>query len=122
MEADLEAAKEREKSLPLLAKALLSDIVKEQSNSFKTTTADPMNKMMEDLRTRIEDLSKQGASDREALDARMLAMVTENTELLKDARDQSVNMFKEQSNSFKTTTSGSHEQNDGRSQNTNRRS
>ena len=59
---------------------------KEQSDSFKTTTADPMNKMMDDLRTRIEDLSKQGASDREALDARMHEVANTTSELMKNSK------------------------------------
>ena len=86
LEAELEASKARERDLPTLVKALSADMIKEQSESFKTATTDPMGKMMDDLRTKIEDLGKQNTGDREAFDAGMKHMANTTDNLMKDTR------------------------------------
>ena len=83
LEAELEAARGRERDLPTLVKALSADMLKEQSESFKTVATDPMGKMMEELRIRIENLGKQNAGDREAFNVRMEGMTKATGELLK---------------------------------------
>ena len=86
LEAELEASKARERDLPTVVKALSTEMIKEQSESFKTTTTDPMGMMMENLRTKIEDLGKQNAGDREAFDAGMKHMANTTDNLMKDTR------------------------------------
>ena len=86
LEVELEASKARERDLPTVVKALSADMIKEQSESFKITTTDPMGMMMENLRTRIEDLGKQNAGDREAFDTGMKHMANTTDNLMKDTR------------------------------------
>ena len=83
LEVELEAARGRERDLPTLVKAMSADMLKEQSESFKTVATDPMGKMMEELRIRIENLGKQNAGDREAFNVRMEGMTKATGELLK---------------------------------------
>ena len=86
LEEQLKAAKALERDMPLKVRDLAADVIKTQGESFKTTTTDPMGKMMDDLKDKIEDLDKQNAGDREAFDARMQQMATATAELMKDSR------------------------------------
>ena len=83
---ELEAVKERGHDLPAIVKNLSAEVLKEHTESFKTTTTDPMGKTMEDLRTHIEELGKQNAGDREAFDTSMKHMATATDKLMKDTK------------------------------------
>ena len=56
---ELEAVKERGHDLPAIVKNLSAEVLKEHTESFKTTTTDPMGKTMEDLRIHIENLANR---------------------------------------------------------------
>lgn len=81
--SDLEAARERERNLPLMVKALSADVLKEQGEAFKATATDPMGKMVEDLKAKIEDLSKQNVGDSEKFAVNMEHMAKATEELMR---------------------------------------
>ena len=70
--------------LPNMAKSMSIDILKEQGDSFKTTTTEPLSKIVEDLKTKIEDLGKQNADNRGAFDANMQNMKEATIQLKND--------------------------------------
>ena len=83
MAMELEGAKERGQDLPTIVKGMSAEVLKEHTESFKTTTTDPMGQMVEDLRARIEELGKQNAGDREAFDASMKNLADTTDKLMK---------------------------------------
>ena len=88
-EAEINLAKSSEMDAPTMAKAIASDINKEQNTSFKATTIDPITGMIEKLQTKINDLEKQNASDREAFDVEIKNMLSKTTELAKGTKSLS---------------------------------
>ena len=82
--AKLEEVKDRGQDLPAIVKSLSAEVLKEHTESFKTTTTDPMGQIVKDLGTRIEELGKQNAGDREAFDVSMKNLADTTGKLMKD--------------------------------------
>ena len=86
LEVELETSKTGGLGIPTMVKTLATDIIKEQSESFKTSTTEPMGTMMENLKTKIENLGKQNAGDREIFNTSMKHMADTTDNLMKDTK------------------------------------
>ena len=86
LDAELKASQAREQDLPTMVKALSADMIKEQSESFKTATTEPMGKIMDEIKTKIEGLGQQNASDRAAFATNMENMAKTTENLMGDTR------------------------------------
>ena len=82
----LEGVEERRHDLPAIVKSMSDEVLKDYTESFKTTTTVPMGQMVEDLRGRIEELGKQNAGDREAFDASMKNLAGTTDKMMKDTK------------------------------------
>ena len=78
--AELRAVKEQ---LHNMVKALSVDAFKEQNDSFKIPTVDLLNKMVDNLKTKMEDLGRQNVGDREVFEAGIKRMADTIDELEK---------------------------------------
>ena len=83
---ELGAVKKHMQDLPAIVKSLSAEVLKEHTDSFKTTATEPMGKMMENLKARIEVLGQQNAGDREAFDASMKNLAAATNNLMNDTR------------------------------------
>ena len=84
MATELEEAKKRGQDLPAIVKGLSAEVLKENAESFRTTTTDPMGQMVKDLGSRIEELGRQNTGNREAFDAGMKSLADATDELVRD--------------------------------------
>lgn len=89
LEERLKAAEERERDMPAKISDLSADVLRRHGEAFKSTTTDPLGKIMEDIRTRMESLGRQNAVDREAFDSSMKNMAETTSSLLKGTQNLS---------------------------------
>ena len=81
LKTELDVSRERVKDLPTLVNGLSASTLREQTESFKSTTVDPMNNMMKELRERIDELSTQNAVTNETFANKFDSMMSVAGEL-----------------------------------------